>query len=56
MILQKSAGALFVYAGETKMTFLGFEGKPAGYFMVFCFLRCSLPDWLDGYEIIGSEV
>jgi ACS family hexuronate transporter-like MFS transporter len=37
MILQKSAGKLFVYAGETKMTFLGFEGKPAGYFMVFCF-------------------
>ncbi|MDR1737811.1 MAG: MFS transporter, partial [Candidatus Symbiothrix sp.] len=36
MILQKSAGKLFVHAGETNMTFLGFEGKPAGYFIIFC--------------------
>lgn len=36
MILQKGAGNLFVYAGETKMTFFGFEGKPAGYFIIFC--------------------
>ncbi|MFT3904416.1 MAG: MFS transporter [Niabella sp.] len=36
MILQKGAGNLFVYAGETNMTFFGFEGKPAGYFVIFC--------------------
>ena len=42
MIIQKSAGALFTYAenaGEA-FTFLGFEGKPAGYFIMFCF--CGL--------------
>ena len=39
MIIQKVAGNLFTYAenaGEA-FTFLGFSGKPAGYFMVFCF-------------------
>ncbi|MDR1517288.1 MAG: MFS transporter [Dysgonamonadaceae bacterium] len=36
MILQKSAGKLFVYAGETNLTLFGFEGKPAGYFIIFC--------------------
>ncbi|HTG56157.1 MAG TPA: MFS transporter, partial [Niabella sp.] len=32
MFLQKTAGKLFVYAGENNLEFLGFEGKPAGYF------------------------
>ena len=39
LIVQKCAGNLFVYAekaGET-FTFLGFSGKPAGYFIIFCF-------------------
>lgn len=39
LFIQKTAGALFTYAeqaGET-FTFLGFSGKPAGYFIVFCF-------------------
>ncbi len=36
MIMQKSAGNLFYYAGESNMTFMGFEGKPAGYFIIFC--------------------
>ena len=36
MILQWFAGWLFVYADETAMQFMGFEGKPAGYFVVFC--------------------
>ncbi len=39
MIIQKSAGRLFTYA-ETAgdaFTFLGFSGKPAGYFIMFCF-------------------
>ena len=39
MIIQKVAGNLFTYAekaGEA-FHFLGFEGKPAGYFIVFCF-------------------
>ncbi len=30
------SGKLFTYAGDTNMNFLTFEGKPAGYFIVFC--------------------
>ena len=42
MIIQKSAGALFTYAENAgkAFTFLGFEGKDAGYFIMFCF--CGL--------------
>ncbi|MFI3306595.1 MAG: MFS transporter [Rikenellaceae bacterium] len=36
MLMQKSAGNLFVYAGESNLQFFGFEGKPAGYFIIFC--------------------
>ena len=39
MIIQKVAGNLFTYAenaGEA-FRFLGFSGKPAGYFIIFCF-------------------
>ncbi len=42
MIVQKVAGNLFTWA-EMKgpaFSFLGFEGKPAGYFILFCF--CGL--------------
>lgn len=39
-VLQKAAGELFVFAGDTNMHFLGFEGKPAGYFIMFCY--CAL--------------
>ena len=39
MIIQKVAGNLFTYAENagSAFTFLGFEGKPAGYFVMFCF-------------------
>ena len=39
MIIQKAAGVLFTHAEEagSAFTFLGFEGKPAGYFIMFCF-------------------
>ena len=30
------SGILFDYAAETNMQLLGFQGKPAGYFIVFC--------------------
>ena len=39
LIVQKAAGSLFTYseqAGEA-FRFLGFSGKPAGYFLVFCY-------------------
>ncbi|MFR9651210.1 MAG: MFS transporter [Rikenellaceae bacterium] len=53
MLLQKSAGELFVYAGENQFSFLGFEGKPAGYFMVFCF--CAVA-YLIGWSIMKTLV
>lgn len=31
------SGRLFDYAAATKMEFMGFTGKPAGYFIIFCF-------------------
>ena len=34
--INKGAGMLFDYAAETQMTFFGFVGKPAGYFVIFC--------------------
>ena len=39
MILQKVAGNLFAFAEHagSSFTFLGFEGKPAGYFIIFCY-------------------
>ena len=35
-LINKGAGMLFDYAAESNMTFLGFVGKPAGYFIIFC--------------------
>ncbi len=42
LLINKGAGALFTHAEElgSAFTFLGFEGKPAGYFIVFCI--CSV--------------
>ena len=39
MIIQKVAGNLFTFAETQGAAFsvLGFEGKPAGYIIVFCF-------------------
>lgn len=35
-LINISSGILFDYASETNMTFFGFEGKEAGYFIIFC--------------------
>ncbi len=53
MILQWVAGDLFVYAGETNMEFMGFTGKPAGYFVIFCV--CAVA-YLLGWIIMKSLV
>ncbi len=53
MLLQYCAGNLFVYAGETNMTFMGFEGKPAGYFIIFCVCAVS---YLIGWCIMKMLV
>jgi ACS family hexuronate transporter-like MFS transporter len=34
-IINKGSGKLFDYAAATNMSFMGFTGKPAGYFIVF---------------------
>ena len=54
-IINKGAGALFDYAGHAgkDFTFLGFEGKPAGYFIVFCI--CGLA-YILAWSIMKSLV
>ncbi|MFI3248395.1 MAG: MFS transporter [Rikenellaceae bacterium] len=34
-LINKASGALFTYADQTAMRFMGFEGKAAGYFIIF---------------------
>jgi len=55
MIIQWVAGQLFTYAdGQgAAFHFLGFEGKPAGYFIMFCF--CGLA-YLIAWIIMKSLV
>ena len=55
MIIQKAAGHLFTYAGNqgAAFHFMGFEGKPAGYFIMFCF--CGLA-YLLGWIIMKTLV
>ena len=41
------SGYLFDYADKTQMHFLGFTGKPAGYFIIFCYCAVAyLLGWL----------
>ena len=55
MIIQKVAGNLFTYAENagSAFQFMGFEGKPAGYFIVFCF--CGVA-YLIAWTIMKSLV
>ncbi len=39
--IQKGAGMLFTYSGETSLRFMGFEGKPAGYAIAFIFCAAA---------------
>ena len=50
-LFQQVAGHLFVYAGESNMHFMGFEGKPAGYFIMFCY--CAVA-YLIGWVVMKS--
>ena len=55
MLIQRAAGALFTHAevaGEA-FTFVGFSGKPAGYFLMFCF--CGLA-YIIGWCIMKALV
>ena len=51
--LQTTAGKLFIHAEKTNLQFLGFEGKPAGYFIMFCF--CAVA-YLIGWTVMKSLV
>lgn len=53
--IQKGAGMLFTYAGEMgdKFQFMGFEGKPAGYSIVFIF--CAVA-YLVGWIVMKALV
>ncbi|MCR5244046.1 MAG: MFS transporter [Bacteroidales bacterium] len=55
MIVQKVAGNLFTYAEQAgpAFRFMGFEGKPAGYFIMFCF--CGIA-YLIAWTIMKSLV
>ncbi|MBO7068989.1 MAG: MFS transporter [Bacteroidaceae bacterium] len=45
--INKYSGQLFDYADKTQLSYLGFEGKPAGYFIVFCYCAVAyLLGWL----------
>lgn len=45
--IQKGAGMLFTYSGDINMQFMGFEGKPAGYAIVFIFCAVAyLIGWI----------
>ena len=52
-LINKSSGALFDHAGQTGMTFMGFEGKPAGYFIIFCV--CAVA-YLIGWTVMKTLV
>lgn len=49
MLMQSCAGSLFVYTDEVQLEFMGFVGKPAGYFIIFCI--CSV-SYLIGWSIM----
>lgn len=53
MLLQYSAGELFVHADKVQMTFMGFVGKPAGYFIIFCI--CAVA-YLIGWIVMKALV
>ena len=53
MLMQTCAGNLFVYADNVQLEFMGFTGKPAGYFIIFCI--CSVA-YLVGWTIMKTLV
>lgn len=53
MLIQLGAGELFVHADKVQMSFMGFQGKPAGYFVVFCF--CAVA-YLIGWSVMKTLV
>ncbi len=52
-LINKGSGVLFEHAGSTGMRFAGFEGKEAGYFIIFSI--CSVA-YLIGWFVMKSLV
>ena len=54
-LINKGSGVLFTYAAEqgSNFTFMGFEGKPAGYMIIFCV--CAVA-YLIGWTIMKALV
>jgi ACS family hexuronate transporter-like MFS transporter len=52
-LINKGSGMLFTYAGDTNMMFMGFHGKPAGYFIIFCV--CAVA-YLIGWIVMKALV
>ncbi|WP_316830562.1 MFS transporter [Pedobacter aquatilis] len=51
--INKGSGVLFTYADESQMSFMGFHGKEAGYFIVFSF--CAIA-YLIGWTVMKALV
>ena len=52
-IINKGSGVLFEHAGKTQMQFAGFQGKEAGYFIIFSI--CAVA-YLIGWFVMKSLV
>lgn len=52
-LINKGSGVLFDYAGETQMTFMGFKGEEAGYFIIFSI--CAVA-YLIGWFVMKTLV
>ncbi|MBQ0073454.1 MAG: MFS transporter [Prevotella sp.] len=55
MLINKGSGVLFTYAAEqgSAFSFMGFEGKPAGYMIIFCI--CAVA-YLIGWVVMKALV
>src|SRR5215204_1865886 len=61
-LINKGSGVLFEHAGKTQMEFMGFTGKPAGYFIIFSICAVAyLIGWfvmkalVPKYDPIGAD-
>lgn len=52
-LINLGTGRLLDYVDATQLSFLGFQGKEAGYFMIFCY--CSVA-YLAGWSVMKSLV
>lgn len=52
-LINKGSGTLFTYADNTQMTFMGFQGKEAGYFIIFSI--CAVA-YLIGWSVMKALV